>query len=137
MAVTPARRAVPDVRPIFLDTAYINALVNTRDQWHEAASRWEGQLAVARRRLITTEFILIEIADGLSAVRFRHDAVRVIDLLRMSPLVEIVAASSQLFAAALDLYQRRADKDWGLTYTAAPSPMSSSRSITTSPLRIA
>jgi hypothetical protein len=97
MAVTPARRAVPDVRPIFLDTAYINALVNTRDQWHEAASRWEGQLAVARRRLITTEFVLIEIADGLSAVVNR-----------------------------------------ALRYTAAaPSPMSSSRSITTRPLRIA
>lgn len=52
----------PDPEPVFLDTAYVNALVNTRDQWHEAAVRWERKLAADRRRLVTTEFILVEIA---------------------------------------------------------------------------
>ena len=104
-----------DRRPIFLDTAYVNALVNTRDQWHDAAAQWERKLATDRRRLVTTEFVLVEIADGLAAVRFRGQAIQVIATLQASPLVEIIPASSRLFTAALELYRSRVDKDWGLT----------------------
>ena len=70
-----------NLAPLFLDTAYINALVNTRDQWHVAAVQWERRLATDRRRLVTTEFVLVEIADGLAAVRFRAQAARVIAVL--------------------------------------------------------
>jgi len=105
----------PNPEPVFLDTAYVNARVNTRDQWHEAAVWWERKLASERRRLVTTEFVLMEIADGLAAVRFRLRAVQVIAALQASPLVEIIPASSQLFTAALELYRNRTDKDWGLT----------------------
>jgi predicted nucleic acid-binding protein len=105
----------PSRAPIFLDTAYVNALVNTRDQWHDVAMQWERQLAVDKRRLVTTEFVLVEIADGLAAVRFRAQAVQVVTTLQASPLVEIVPATSRLFTAALALYRSRADKDWGLT----------------------
>lgn len=105
----------PDPEPLFLDTAYVNALINTRDQWHEAAVRWEQRLAVDRRRLMTTEFVLVEIADGLAVVRFRVQAAQVIATLQASLLVEIIPASSKLFTAALELYRSRPDKDWGLT----------------------
>ena len=64
---------------------------------------------------MTTEFVLVEIADGLAAIRFRVQAAQVIATLRASPLVEIIPASSQLFSAALELYRSRTDKDWGLT----------------------
>ena len=105
----------PSRAPIFLDTAYVNALMNTRDQWHDVAMQWERQLAVDKRRLVTTEFVLVEIADGLAAVRFRAQAVQVVTTLQASPLVEIVPATSHLFTAALALYRSRADKDWCLT----------------------
>ena len=105
----------PDLQPVFLDTAYVNALVNTRDQWHGAAIRWERQLASERRRLITTEFVLVEIADGLARVSFRLQAAQLIAALQVSALVEIIPATSVLFAAALELYRNRPDKDWGLT----------------------
>lgn len=104
-----------DLQPVFLDTAYVNALINTRDQWHEAAVRWERKLATDRRQLITTEFVLVEIADGLAAVRFRAQAAQVIVAVQASALVEIISASSHLFTAALELYRNRPDKDWGLT----------------------
>ncbi|MGH2459529.1 MAG: type II toxin-antitoxin system VapC family toxin [Chloroflexota bacterium] len=104
-----------DHTSFFLDTAYIYALVNTRDQWHGAAAAWERRLATERRRLLTTEFVLLEIADGLAAVKFRVGAIRIITAPRESSLVEIVPATSDFFAAALDLYQSRDDKDWGLT----------------------
>jgi len=105
----------PDLAQLFLDTAYVNALVNTRDQWHAIAVQWEQRLAAERRRLLTTEFVLIEIADGLAAVKFRAQAAQTIAILQTSSLVEIVPASPRLFADALALYQNRADKDWGLT----------------------
>ncbi len=34
-----------ETTPLFFDTAYINALVNTRDQWHEAAVQWDQNRA--------------------------------------------------------------------------------------------
>jgi uncharacterized protein len=115
MAIQRVMSVVPDRTPIFLDTAYVNALVNTRDQWHDAAVQWERKLSTDKRRLVTTEFVLVEIADGLAAVRFRVQAVQVVATLQASSLVEIIPASSQLFTAALELYRSRGDKDWGLT----------------------
>ncbi|MCL5946852.1 MAG: PIN domain-containing protein [Chloroflexi bacterium] len=102
---------MPDRAPVFLDTAYVYALVNTRDQWHEAATTWERRLAAEKRRLLTTEFVLLEIADGLAAVRYRVGAIRIIAALRTSSLVEIVPATSNSFAEAFELYQNREDKD--------------------------
>ena len=115
MAILRTIRLAPDRLPVFLDPAYVTALVNVRDPWHNAAVHWAARLAVERRRLVTTEFVLVEIADGLAAVRFRAQAVQVITTLQASPLVDIIPASSQLFRTALELYRRRADKDWGLT----------------------
>ena len=106
---------MPGADPAFLDTAYVTALINTRDQWHEAAVRWQRQLALERRRLLVTEFILVEIADALASVRFRAHAIEIIAKLRASALVEIVPVSSGLFQDALILYEDRQDKDWGLS----------------------
>ena len=86
MAVLKVRHVARDHTPVFLDTAYVNALVNTRDQWHDAAVQWEQKLAADTRRLVTTEFVLVEIADGLAAVRFRAQAAHVIAALQASPL---------------------------------------------------
>jgi len=105
----------PEHRAVFLDTAYVNALFNTRDAWHEVAVQWERRLAEEKRRIVTTEFILVEIADALSAVRLRARAVQLIHKLRTRSVVEIVPASSNLFQSALELYSHRSDKAWGLT----------------------
>jgi uncharacterized protein len=103
------------LKPFFLDTAYIYALFNKRDQWHQKAVEWQRRIEAEKIPLITTQFILIEIANGLSAVKFRQDAIKIIHILEESSLVEIVAATSELFALALALYEQRDDKDWGLT----------------------
>ena len=104
-----------ETRPCFLDTSFLLALANTRDQWHAEAMRWEGQLAVQRRTLLTTDYILVELADGLAAVRFRGRASSIIAALKASRSTTIVGASAPLFEAALALYAGRADKDWSLT----------------------
>lgn len=106
---------VSDSAPVFVDTAYVMALLNTRDQWHAAAIAWERRMRRERRRLITTEFVLVEIADGLASVRFRRQAARAIAALQDSPFVEVIPASTALLRAALRLFEQRPDKDWGLT----------------------
>lgn len=100
---------------IFLDTAFVYALINTRDQWHDRAVVWQERLAKKRRQLLSTEFVLVEIADGLAAVHFHNHAVQMINLLKENPFVEIVSLSSELFDEAFILYKKRMDKGWGLT----------------------
>jgi len=101
--------------PIFLDTAYVYALVNTRDEWHKEAVRWQERLERQRRRIVTTELVLVEIADGLASIRFRTHAVQVITALQSSPYIEVVTVSSGLLADALSMYSQRNDKEWGMT----------------------
>lgn len=111
----PGKAAVKDAKFVFLDTAYTNALINTRDQWHERAVVWQERLAKEMRPLLSTEFVLVEIADGLATVWFRKHAAQMINLLQENPFVEIVPLSSELFNEALELYKKRMDKGWGLT----------------------
>ena len=66
---------------IFLDTSYVYALLNKRDQWHAQALRWQQRLAAEPRRSLTTQFVLAEIADGLAAVKFRREAAQAIERL--------------------------------------------------------
>ena len=104
-----------DAAPHFVDTAYIQAVINTRDQWYRGAARWEAWLAAERQPLVTTELVLIEFGDSLATIKARSLAAGMIDVLRGSSLVETVPASAALFDAALTLYRNRADKGWGLT----------------------
>jgi len=101
--------------PVFLDTAFVYAIVNGRDEWHDRAVQWQAKLQRTGAALLTTEFVLMEIGDGLANLRYRLQAAKIIELLRHNPIVEIVPASTQLVEESLGLYRLRSDKDWGLT----------------------
>lgn len=103
------------IEPLFVDTAYIYALFNKGDQWHEKALQWQQKLARENRSLITTQFILTEIADGLSSLKSRQNAASIIHALENSEIVEVVPAAPELFRKRLNLYESRPDKSWGLT----------------------
>jgi uncharacterized protein len=120
----------PDTRPFFVDTSFLLALANTRDQWHAEAVRWERRLAAQRRPLLSTDYVLVELADGLAAVRFRERASSIITALRASSSVTIIGATAQLLDAALALYSERSDKDWGLTDCTSFVVMREQRSVT-------
>ena len=100
---------------LFLDTAFVYALVNIRDEWHDRAVGWQVRLTAESRPLLTTQFVLMEIGDGLAALRFRTQAAQIILTLSSSALVEVVPASPTLVAESLTLYRARSDKDWGMT----------------------
>lgn len=96
----------------FLDTGFVVALVNDRDQHHARAA--ELSVVYEGRPLLTTDAVLIEIGNGL-ARRFKTEAVAVIRDLTTSPEVQVVRTTPELFGAAFVLYQTHADKAWGLT----------------------
>ena len=102
---------IPSREPVFLDTAFLYARVNTRDQWHAAALLWEQKITDEKRRLLTTEFILLETADGLADVARRPITTQMIEALQISSSTEIILASSHLLQRRFELYRRRQDKN--------------------------
>lgn len=74
-----------------------------------------SDLRSQRAQLMTTEFVLVEVANALSAPSTRPQAVKLIDGLRQLSAVQIVPASQELFADGLMLYRDRQDKEWSLT----------------------
>jgi uncharacterized protein len=103
-----------DATPVFLDTSYLYALINTRDQWRDTATGWRARVVASRRRRVTTQFVLVEFADGLAQTPFRLQAAAAIAALAESDLVHVVPAGD-LFDAALALYRSLPDKAWSLT----------------------
>jgi predicted nucleic acid-binding protein len=96
----------------FADTYYYPAVLNARDTAHQRAIGLSQQL---RGPVVTTEFILLELGDGMAPPPARQAFVRFCNALRADPLVEIVQASNGLLARGLALYAGRPDKEWSLT----------------------
>ncbi|HEV3270755.1 MAG TPA: PIN domain-containing protein [Candidatus Methylacidiphilales bacterium] len=96
---------------VFADAAYFIAHFNNRDQYHRKA------VALSERfsRLVTSEWVLLEVADGFAATHQRRRIHQLFYLLRNSPLSEVVPVSSALLDQALELYHERDDKQWTLT----------------------
>ncbi len=101
--------------PFFLDTSFVYASVNKRDQWHERALKWQIRLVESNTPLLTTQFILVEIADGLASINFRQKAAQILRNFAQNPLIEVVPFSDELYNATLDFYENRQDKKWGFT----------------------
>lgn len=102
-------------RVLFIDTSYVYAIINPNVQWHAKAVEWQTKVVADDNFLVTTQFVLAEIADGLSAVKYRKSAVEVVRSLIENPKVAIAEASTDLFDHGLELYESRLDKSWGLT----------------------
>jgi len=64
---------------------------------------------------VTTEWILTELADGLSGVSDRQAFIDFHSALRGDAAVKIIPSNSELFAAGVELYAERSDKEWSLT----------------------
>jgi len=103
------------IKSYFLDTSYLIALINTNDRWHKLVDYWQEEVIKNNILLITTEYILVELADGLSVLKFRYKAAQMVSLLKNIKDVNIIPASTILFDAGLALFKNRLDKEWSLT----------------------
>jgi predicted nucleic acid-binding protein len=98
---------------LFLDTAFVQALLNRNDQYHPIAKSRLSQLRAAKE-VWTTEAILVEIGNALSTGN-REAAVRFIHHCYSTPNTHVIAVDTGLLSRAVDLYSQRGDKGWGLT----------------------
>jgi len=97
----------------FADTFYFLALRNPRDQAHALALAATEQLAECR--IVTTAWVLTEVADALAEPANRKGFEELLNLLRSNFLATMVPPSRQLFEQGIEFYGRRPDKAWSLT----------------------
>lgn len=100
---------------VFVDTAAWIALLNVNDSLFAAAHQVMNTLRQQNARLVTTEFVLIEVADALSTPNARARTAVFLNGLRSLTTLHIIPASQDLYADGLILYGQRPDKGWGLT----------------------
>ncbi len=80
---------MPDT--IFWNATAFIALGNTRDDLHQAAITVSQQLAQVQTQVLTTDAVLIEVANTFSKVALRPVALRLIEAVQES-VEEILAA---------------------------------------------
>ncbi len=97
---------------LFVDTGFFLALVNTRDEYHARAAEFSHR---SLGPLLTTDAVLTEVANALSAVQWRPIASALVEGVRRDPQFTVVSVSTMLFEEALVLYSARKDKTWSLT----------------------
>lgn len=97
---------------IFVDTSAWYASSSVRDANHQEAKRF---LTSVRERLVTSDYVIDETltlfrsrGENLHALTFGAE---VID----GSFAEIITITEQDFAAAWDVFQRFADKEWSFT----------------------
>ncbi len=95
----------------FADTAYFLGLMHPGDQFHAQAK----DLAMRVERIVTTQYVLVEVASAFCRANNRWRFIELLALLADAPNVRVVEANNDHFKAGVDFYERRMDKDWSLT----------------------
>ena len=97
---------------LFLDTAFIQAILNRRDQYHLPAMKLLPCVRNAKEVWLT-EAILMEVGNALSAYN-RQKVVTFTRQCYQFKNTRVVNVSTALFEEGLRLYESRLDKKWGL-----------------------
>lgn len=100
------------MRAVFADTFFYLALLSKDDAAHLRAARIVPDLDLA---VVTTAWVLTEVADAFCEPGQRGVFMELLKALRVDPDVTLVPPNEEVFEAGLDLYGRRSDKDWSLT----------------------
>jgi predicted nucleic acid-binding protein len=96
---------------VFADTFYFLALLNKHDEAHEKAVKFSALLD----ELVTTEWVLTELADGLASSRRRDMFLQTRQELLAGADVQVVQLDMPVFEHGIQLYAARPDKQWSLT----------------------
>ena len=96
----------------FADAFFYVALFNRHDEYHPRVVQWvEGFVG----EIVTTQWILTEVADAFSSSQVRRSLRDIFRKLEQSLNTRNVAASPEYFARGMKLYDERPDKEWSLT----------------------
>lgn len=84
----------------FLDTSFIIALINERDQYHQIANDLANYYD--NSLLVTSDAILLEIANGLSR-NYKQEATQLLEYLLNAETVDIIHVTPELFNQGFEL----------------------------------
>jgi uncharacterized protein len=98
---------------VFADKHFFIALLSERDADHHEAAHWLENLDEAK--IITTGFILLELADGMNGIHRREICAAFFRDLMATASIRMIEATDNLMWRGFDLYSQRPDKDWSLT----------------------
>ena len=85
---------------VFADTFYFLALLNLVDEAHAAAERFESEETTT---LVTTAWVLTEVADGLATTAGRRLFAAFLRDLEAEPQVGVIQPSEELWRKGIDL----------------------------------
>lgn len=97
---------------VFADTYYYLALIIPRAEKHQQAVAFAEQFT---GQLVTTAWVMAEVANALGETRHRATFPRLLDGLRHNPQSVVVPPDAALFDQGVELYRQRPDKGWSLT----------------------
>ena len=97
---------------VFADAFYFFAALNPSDAAHQRALAYATQ---HNERMVSTAWVLTELADGLARTEKRHVFAQLVARLHADPDTEIVPPTEELMARGTELYNSRPDKKWSLT----------------------
>jgi predicted nucleic acid-binding protein len=96
---------------VFADTFYFLALLNKHDEAHPKAVAFSGLID----KLVTTEGVLTELADGLASSRHREMFAQTRQELLADKDAQVIPFEKQLYDEGIQLFDNRPDKQWSLT----------------------
>lgn len=99
-------------KPIFVDT---HGFYVWADASHPAHQRARGLLADSGNRFVSSQWIVVEIVNLFVARRRPHWAERVLDLVDRSKALRILAATSDQFESATQMWMQCRDQAFPLT----------------------
>jgi predicted nucleic acid-binding protein len=100
------------VKEIFADTFYFLALLDRRDAHHRRVLDFA---TISRQPLVTTRWVLVEVANALGGSPIRMAAARLLQQVEEDASLRIIAGSDDLYERGLALFATRQDKEWSLT----------------------
>jgi hypothetical protein len=99
----------------FVDTAYLVALLDPRDSLHGQAIEISEHLAARGASLVTSDAVLLELANYFSRSPLRGSVVDWIEAMRSGDAWEVAPIDRAVLVRAEARYRAHADKTWSLT----------------------
>ncbi len=96
----------------FADSFYFFAMLNPRDEAHEITQGVHRSLVAP---LVTTHWVLTEVADGFASTPSRTLFPVLLQRLHGDSRVTIIPSTNELFDEGVKMYEARQDKQWSLT----------------------
>lgn len=102
-------------RPVFIDTGYFVALLNRRDSLHEQATALAAEWEHDDAALLTTDAVLIELANFFARSPLRGQVIAAIERIRTAPGWLVEHLTVQRLNRGIARYASHPDKGWSLT----------------------